>query len=61
MKKILISLAAVLCISISAKAVDDSMNPLITAMPSMSIAPDARAAGMGHVGVATEADFNSQY
>lgn len=61
MKKILISLAAVLCVSISAKAVDDSMNPLITAMPSMSIAPDARAAGMGDVGVATEADFNSQY
>ena len=37
------------------------MNPLITAMPSMSIAPDARAAGMGDLGVATEADFNSQY
>ena len=61
MKKILISLAAVLCFSMSAKAVDDTMNPLITAMPSMSIAPDARAAGMGDLGVATEADFNSQF
>ncbi len=61
MKKIIISLAAVLCFTMSAKAVDDSMNPLITAMPSLSIAPDARAAGMGDVGVATEADFNSQY
>jgi opacity protein-like surface antigen len=61
MKKILISLAAVLCLSTSVKAVDDTMNPLITAMPSLSIAPDARAAGMGDVGVATEADFNSQY
>lgn len=61
MKKILISLAAVLCVSLSAKAVDDTMNPLITAMPSLSIAPDARSAGMGDVGVATEADFNSQY
>ena len=63
MKKILISLAAVLCATMGyAKAVaDDSMNPLITAMPSMSIAPDARAAGLGDVGVATEADFNSQY
>ena len=30
-------------------------------MPSASIAPDARAAGMGDLGVATEADFNSQY
>ena len=61
MKKILISLAAVLCVSMSAKAVDDTMNPLITSMPSLSIAPDARAAGMGDLGVATEADFNSQY
>lgn len=39
----------------------DVVNPLITAMPSLSIAPDARAAGMGDIGVATEADFNSQY
>ena len=63
MKKTLISLAALLCATtMSAKAVvDDTMNPLITAMPSMSIAPDGRAAGMGDVGVATEADFNSQY
>ena len=61
MKKILISLAAVLCFTMSAKAVDDTMNPLITSMPSLSIAPDARAAGQGDIGVATEADFNSQY
>ena len=63
MKKTLISLAALLCATtMSAQAVaDDTMNPLITAMPSMSIAPDGRAAGMGDVGVATEADFNSQY
>ncbi len=62
MKKILISLAAVLCISMNAKAdVDPTMNPLITAMPSLSIAPDGRAAGQGDVGVSTEADFNSQF
>ena len=61
MKKILISLAAVLCVSMSAKAVDDTMNPLITSMPSLSVAPDARAAGQGDIGVSTEADFNSQY
>ena len=61
MKRIIISLSAVLCLAMSAKAVDDTMNPLITAMPSLSIAPDARSAGMGDVGVATEADFNSQY
>ena len=59
--KILISLVALLC-AVSVRAqVDDTMNPLITAMPSLSIAPDARAAGMGDLGVATEADFNSQY
>ena len=66
MKKILISLAAVLC-AVTMKAqstapvAPDVMNPLITAMPSLSIAPDARAAGMGDLGVATDADFNSQY
>ena len=61
MKKILISMVSLLCaLSVSAQ-VDDTMNPLITAMPSLSIAPDARAAGMGDLGVATEADFNSQY
>ena len=61
MKKVLISLAALLCVSISARAVDDTINPLITSMPSMSIAPDARAAGLGDIGVATEADYNAQF
>lgn len=62
MKKILISLTAIFCAAtISAQTVDDTMNPLITSMPSLSIAPDARAAGMGDIGVATEADYNSQY
>ncbi len=62
MKKVLLSLAAVTLFAISAKAektVDDTMNPLITAMPSLSIAPDARSAGMGDIGVATDADLNS--
>ena len=65
MKKLLISLTAVLCAAtMSAQtAIDETniMNPLITSMPSLSIAPDARAAGMGDIGVATDADFNSQY
>ena len=61
MKKILISLAALtLSLSLSAQA-EPTPNPVITSMPSLSIAPDARAAGLGDVGVATEADFNSQY
>lgn len=62
MKKVLLSLAAVAFLAVSAQAaktVDDTMNPLITAMPSLSIAPDARSAGMGDIGVATDADLNS--
>ena len=60
MKKILISLAALVC-AVSMSAQDGTMNPLITSMPSLSIAPDARAAGQGDLGVATQADLNSQY
>ena len=36
-------------------------NPIITAVPSLSIAPDARGGGMGDVGAATAPDVNSQY
>ena len=63
MKKVLVSLTALLCATMMSaqEKLDDTMNPLITAMPSLSIAPDARAAGLGDLGVATEADFNSQY
>lgn len=48
-------------LSVSAFAIDETLNPLITSMPSLSIAPDARSAGMGDIGVATDADLNSQY
>ncbi len=63
MKKILVSFAALCCVlTMRAEApAADVMNPLITSMPSLSIAPDARAAGLGDIGVATDADFNSQY
>jgi opacity protein-like surface antigen len=66
MKKLILSLAAVLC-AVTMKAqstapdAPDVMNPLITSMPSLSIAPDARAAGMGDLGVATQSDYNSQF
>ena len=36
-------------------------NPVYTAVTSQTIAPDARAAGMGDVGVATDPDVNAQY
>ena len=64
MKKILLSVVATAMFATNLWAIekaDDTMNPLITAMPSLSIAPDARSAGMGDLGVATDADLNSQY
>ncbi len=45
----------------SQNTVNDELNPLITGVPSLSIAPDSRAGGMGDVGVATTPDINSQY
>ncbi len=39
----------------------DMFNPVNTSVTSQMIAPDARAAGMGDVGVATDPDVNSQY
>jgi len=38
-----------------------SYNPVITAMPSLTIAPDARAGGMGDIGTATMPDVYSQH
>lgn len=39
----------------------DIFNPVKASVTSQTIAPDARAAGMGDVGVATDPDVNSQY
>ena len=61
MKKISMSMVALLFAATMSAQTEPTPNPVITAMPSLSIAPDARAAGLGDVGVATEADFNSQY
>lgn len=41
--------------------VRDQFNPVRTAVTSQSIAPDARAGGMGDVGAATDPDVHSQY
>ena len=40
---------------------DSNLNPLYSAIPSLSIAPDARAGGMGDVGAATTPDVFSQH
>ena len=39
----------------------EMFNPVKTSVTSQTIAPDARAAGMGDVGVATDPDVVSQY
>ena len=57
MKKILFSILTFSICSLSVMAT----NPVMTSMPSLTIAPDGRAAGMGDVGVATSADINSQH
>lgn len=57
--------AALLCVSMAlAGHAEDKLsefNPVDHAVISQTIAPDARAAGMGDVGVATDPDVNSQY
>ena len=48
----------------SVKAEDevrDQFNPVRTGDTSLSVAPDARAGGMGDVGAATDPDVHSQY
>lgn len=40
---------------------EDFFNPVNTSVTSQTIAPDARSAGMGDVGVATDNDVVSQY
>ncbi len=58
----LIVILLILCVTLT-KAQDkkDMFNPVNSSVTSQMIAPDARAAGMGDVGVATDADVNSQY
>ncbi len=53
----------VLLLTLSVKAQDtkSQFNPIEHAVVSQTIAPDARAAGMGDVGAATDPDVNSQY
>ncbi len=52
---------ALLPLSSWAQDKKDMFNPVNSAVTSQTIAPDARAAGMGDVGVATDPDVNSQY
>ena len=46
--------------TLSAQDKEDMFNPVNASVTSLTIAPDARAAGMGDVGAATDPDVNSQ-
>ena len=59
-----IVLKCVLIVTATTAWADDKkeiFNPVRTSVTSQGIAPDARAAGMGDVGAATEADVYSQF
>ncbi|MDD7317750.1 MAG: type IX secretion system outer membrane channel protein PorV [Prevotella sp.] len=57
----IISLALLLTVGAQAQDKKNFFNPVNTSVTSQSIAPDARSAGMGDVGAATDPDVNSQY
>ena len=54
-------LLALMPASLRAQDKEDMFNPVNASVTSQTIAPDARAAGMGDVGAATDPDVNSQY
>lgn len=60
---VLVLLLGVFLSMASVKAEDDKnkFSPINTAVPALSIAPDARGGAMGDNGVATTPDVNSQY
>lgn len=63
MKRLIIIVAAIIA-TVTATAQDDKLsefNQVEHAVISQTIASDARAAGMGDVGAATDPDVNSQY
>lgn len=62
MKKILSIIIILLsCIAVKAQDKTNMFNPVNSAVTSQTIAPDARSAGMGDVGVATDPDAASQF
>ena len=63
-RKALLATACLLCCGGAVADDDDKLNtfnPVEHAIISETIAPDARGAGMGDVGAATDPDVNSQY
>jgi len=46
---------------VAAQETKKTLNPIQVAVPILNVVPDARAAGMGDMGVATSPDINSQH
>lgn len=64
MRTYITTLIAAVCVAVALPAAaqkEDFFNPVNTSVTSQTIAPDARSAGMGDVGVATDPDVVSQY
>ena len=64
MKRIFHIVILLLTTTLAATAGDDKtdmFNPVNYSVTSQMIAPDARAAGLGDVGAATDPDVNSQF
>jgi hypothetical protein len=57
---IFLCIIGVICTTVHAQE-KEKFSPIHTAIPSLSIAPDARGGGIGDIGVATLPDINSQY
>lgn len=64
MKRMIVKLTAILLLiagSTSLKAQTDTINVVTTAVPFLRISPDARAGGMGDLGMATSPDANAGF
>lgn len=62
MKKILFTaILSVLFTNMKAQDIKNQLNPIYHGVTSLAIAPDARSAGLGDVGAATDPDVNSQF
>jgi hypothetical protein len=64
-KRFLLLTIALLPLCVTVQSAENNgnkdFNPILVAVPIMIITPDARAAGMGDMGVATTPDVNSQH
>ena len=61
LKAIAFMACTLVSMTLSAQEKENMFNPVNTSVTSQTIAPDARAAGLGDVGAATDPDVVSQY